>query len=115
MLFTTVEACRGLYCKALLAVIHGGGEPTNGDEFYVLLSFNFCNEYCDSEEAEFNYVGHCDFIFLSINVALLLLRAWLDRNISITSCAESSLCLLALGRYLETPKIAPPFFIAFTN
>lgn len=27
MLFTTVEACRGLYCKALLAVVHGGGSP----------------------------------------------------------------------------------------
>lgn len=24
-MFTTVEAYRGLYCKALLALIHGGG------------------------------------------------------------------------------------------
>lgn len=112
-MFTTVEAYRGLYCKALLALIHGGG-GTNGDEFYVLLSFNFCDEYCDSEEAEFNYVGHCDFIFLSINVALLLLRTWLDRNISITVVLNHP-CLLALCRYLETPKIAPLFFIALTD
>lgn len=113
-MFTTVEACRGLYCKALLALIHRGGKPTNGDEFYVLLSFNFCDEYCDSEEAEFNYLGHWDFIFLSINVALLLLRTWLDRNISITVVLNHP-CLLALGRHLETPKIAPLFFIALTD
>lgn len=92
-----------------------GGGAKNGDEIYVLLSFNFCDEYCDSEEAEFNYVGHCDFIFLSLNVALLLPENVAGQKYFYYSCAESSLCLLALGRSLETPKIAPLFFIALTD
>lgn len=51
-----------------------GEKPRHGDEVYVLLPFNFSDEYCDSEEAEFNYTRHCDFIFLPLNVDLLLLR-----------------------------------------
>lgn len=48
--------------RFVLILIHER-KHTNGDSFNVLLSFNFSNELCDSEQAEFDYVGHCNFIF----------------------------------------------------
>lgn len=91
-----------------------GEKPTNGDEVYVLLPFNFSNEYCDSEEAIFNYTRHCDFISLPLNVDLLLLRMWLDRDFHY-GCAESSLSAGSWQISKEIPKIAPLLFIALAD
>lgn len=97
----------------ILILIHEG-KHTNGDEFYILLSFNFSNELYDSEQAEFDYLGHCDFIFICLKT--LLFYVWED------DCTETFLLglwwiiPLSAGSWQiskEIPKFAP--FLLITN